>query len=126
MESEQECRESYDGHLASVPDLETNYFLVSLMSTNAFIGGYKGADGHWQWTDGSFMDYTNWIPGTPDNNGGWENYIEIFFYYGRGFWNDMTNKHKHTVYHGFICQVEKSCGSTCEGFKFNPFMLLWP
>ena len=105
MESEQECRESYDGHLASVPDLETNYFLVSLMSTNAFIGGYKGADGHWQWTDGSFMDYTNWIPGTPDNNGGWENYMEIFFYYGRGFWNDMTNEHKHPGYHGFICQV---------------------
>ena len=106
-ESESECRSFFGGHLASVHDLKTNGFLFSLITTNAFIGGYKKADGRWCWTDGTTMDYLHWHQGQPDNVGGEENYMEIFYYFGKSFWNDMNLVHKHTeVKHGFICQVE--------------------
>ena len=113
-ESESECRSFFGGHLASVHDLKTNDFLFSLMMPNygnAFIGGYKKADGQWYWTDGTTMDYLHWhqdnINKMPDNVGGEENYMEIFYTFGRSFWNDMNLVHKHPeVKHGFICQVE--------------------
>ena len=82
-------------------------FLFSLMTTNAFIGGYKLSNGKWYWTDGSNMDYVHWYRGQPDNQGGRENYMEIFYFYGRSFWNDMDLVHKHPeIKHGFICQVQ--------------------
>ena len=104
-ECEAKCN-TFGGNLASIHDLKTNDFLFSLMPTNAFIGGYKKSDGKWYWTDGSPMDYTHWYTGQPDNRKGVENYIEIFYSYGKSYWNDMSLVHLHPqVKHGFICQV---------------------
>ena len=57
------------GDLASVPDQKTNNFLVSLISSRAFIGGSQDSSGQWSWTDGSPFTFTHWAPGNPSGDG---------------------------------------------------------
>ena len=66
--------EANSGHLASVPDRETEDFLVGLAKNfsgstclgplelgSLWLGGYReGGDEEWQWNDGSSWNYTNW------------------------------------------------------------------
>jgi hypothetical protein len=73
------------GHLATMASAEENQFVFDLsldlgiwhVSTiwyiGPWIGGYQqdGAeepDGGWAWITGESWDYTDWLPGQPDNN----------------------------------------------------------
>ena len=62
------CR-NLGGGLASVPDEETNIFLVTLINRTSFIGGVIDVSGLWRWTDGTPFNYTNWQPGQPSGDG---------------------------------------------------------
>ena len=57
------------GDLASVPDQKTNNFLLTLISSRAFIGGTRNSSGQWSWTDGSPFTFTHWAPGNPSGDG---------------------------------------------------------
>ena len=78
--------------LVSIPNKETNDFLITLTQEPSWIGGYRKSDGMWGWTDGSPWTFSNWSPGEPNNSGGSENFVEINFSYGSyrgvGLWND--------------------------------------
>ena len=56
-----------NGHLASVPDQETNDFLLTLVSDEyVWIGAHDAdSEGEWQWSDGTQWAYTNWDGGQP-------------------------------------------------------------
>ena len=55
-----------NGHLASVPDQETNDFLLTLFSDEyVWIGAHADSEGEWQWSDGTQWAYTNWDGGQP-------------------------------------------------------------
>ena len=95
------------GDLASVPNQETNDFLVSKIRSPAFVGGMKL--GNWTWSDGSAFTYTNWGNGQPSGDGA---VFEITFgqdWTDDGTWNDLTtgnlsayNKHalcQHNIFH---------------------------
>ncbi|PAV78163.1 hypothetical protein WR25_26180 isoform A [Diploscapter pachys] len=74
-DARQYCRDkSYD--LASIHDLYVNNFLakeagIELDSTYNFyyIGLNKISLQNWQWTDGTSVDFTNWLAGEPSGSG---------------------------------------------------------
>ena len=110
------CR-AESGHLASIPDKETEDFLVGLakkkqpgISIGLWIGGYrKNGDSEWQWNDGSPWSYTNWARGEPNNTRGREHHLELWW--DTPGWNDEhghspngnTPRH-HTKLNGYFCQ----------------------
>ena len=59
----------HQGHLASIPNEETNHFLTSLgqsLRRKIWVGGYWNGDG-WHWSDGTPWQYQSWLPGEPNN-----------------------------------------------------------
>ena len=93
------------GHLASIPDQETNDFLASLSSGYTWIGGRRLEAGQdvWGWSDGSEWSYTNWGRGQPDNVGGKQNHLAIN-HGGVGKWDD--GKNGQSINRGYICQKD--------------------
>ena len=93
---------SMGGDLASVPNQETNDFLVSIIRSSAFVGGMKL--GNWTWSDGSTFTYTN----QPSGDGA---VLEMTFgrdWTDNGTWNDVStslpgfNKHalcQHNIFY---------------------------
>ena len=120
--------EANSGHLASVPDRETEDFLVGLaknysgptgsschhglwpglnfsgLTRSLWLGGFRedaGKNGRWeewQWHDGSPWNYTNWARGEPNNAGGREHHLELRW--DQKSWND---EHQKKLI-GYICQ----------------------
>ena len=98
------------GHLATMASVEENQFVFDLslgsgiwhISTvwyvGPWIGGFQqdGSEepaGGWTWITGETWDYTNWMPGQPDNNSPPENENRLVFW-GEGTitptWNDYV------------------------------------
>ena len=97
----------HGGHLASVHSDAENVLVgrvVGCCTGNYWIGLHKG-NGHWQWTDGTPVDYFHWAAGEPNN---WkklnENYVSVWPREQR--WNDDTNKGEGVRYS--VCQWTQS------------------
>ena len=109
------CR-AESGHLASIPDKETEDFLVGLakkkqpgISIGLWIGGYrKNGDSEWQWNDGSPWSYTNWARGEPNNTRGREHHLELRWDNPGGVcrkeWHCWNDQH-HEKRNNYICQI---------------------
>jgi len=87
------------GHLASIHSIQESNFIQEMFensATGAWIGGVdRNHDGLWEWTDGSFFDFSNWSSNQP--NGG-----EYFILLGRdGEWRDWTA----SGVSNYICQI---------------------
>ena len=68
-EARQFCTDN-GADLASIPDEETNDFVLSLISSRTFIGGVlDSSSGAWTWTDGTLFSFTNWAIGQPSGDG---------------------------------------------------------
>ena len=103
------------GHLASIPDRETERFLHSFvrkekdlldcgvwLSWSLWIGGYReDGDEEWQWHDGSPWNYTNWARGEPKNSEGRDHHLELIWPVSQSYWNDET---EYGIWNGYICQ----------------------
>ncbi len=76
------------GHLAVIPNAQTNTLLANALSSGwAYIGFTdEVTEGTFLWVDGSPVTYTNWNAGEPNNAGGGEDYATIAF---NGTWNDV-------------------------------------
>ena len=59
---------TFGGQLASIPNVETNNFLLSIIKHRTFIGG-SAVPLPWTWTDGTSFTYTNWASGEPSGDG---------------------------------------------------------
>ena len=72
------------GHLVSIHSQDENDFVTASGGAGAYIGATDAAaEGTYVWTDGTPLDYTNWLPGEPndftgedcaqinDSSGGW-------------------------------------------------------
>ena len=46
---------------------------------------------HWEWSDGSPWEFTNWAPGEPNNAGNQEDRVQM---YRHGTWNDLGRGHR--------------------------------
>ena len=95
------------GHLASVNNVAENQFLLDAFCSGAdskrvlWIGlTDDGNEGHFRWTSGEPLTYTNWFTGEPNNKaigGGAENFVSFNWNFAlpeatastpRGTWND--------------------------------------
>ena len=84
--------QSLNGHLASIEDQKTNDFLGGKLTFHYeyFIDGTDdGDEGQWTWNStGKELEYTNWLPGQPDNFKGREHCLTLRGHYYNSLWND--------------------------------------
>ena len=85
---------SLGGNLITINNSsESDYITTTYMAnaTNAYYIGLNSAasQGNWVWTSGETSDYSNWAPGTPNNQP-----IERYSIIGiiTGWWDDWTNQ----------------------------------
>merc|ERR1739842_20097 len=76
-----ECSSTFSSILVSIPDEETNNFLVTLSEQKSWTGGRRNEldPNRWEWLDGTAFSFTKWNGNQPDNTGNLENRIEINF-----------------------------------------------
>jgi hypothetical protein len=90
--------ESLGGYLATITSQKENDFITTNLISNpafqqgVFLGGTDASEeGVWQWVTGETWNYTNWIPGEPNNSHDDEDYLamDVVNNDGRlGKWND--------------------------------------
>ena len=98
------CRWS-GGDLVTIDDAAENGFVVSMISSNSWIGANDIAtEGVWTWSDGTPWSYSNWSSGEPNNSKN-EDCAEL---YPAGTWNDKSCGN----YLNFVC--ERSNTPRCE------------
>ena len=77
QEAHDRCR-TFGAHLASIPSMNVNRFVSSILSQpedgGYWIGGTK-QQGLWTWGDASQWNYANWAEGEPNGNN--ENCVEL-------------------------------------------------
>lgn len=108
--------ENLGGHLATITTKQEQDFIESLIgnSTKSFywLGGTDEAhEGDWKWVTGESFDYSNWVPGEPNNGySGTEHYLGIVkdsIYWSDAFgkWNDFQNGNSREFpITGIICE----------------------
>ena len=89
----------WGGHLTSITSEEEQKHVMELCKKEpCWIGGrrkepHKGngpGPEHWEWSDGSPWEYTNWGEGQPDNSEGREDRVHIADWWGPSMkWNDI-------------------------------------
>jgi hypothetical protein len=93
------------GHLVTINDQAENDWVFNTFanwnaSAKGIWLGYNdlAVEGTFVWTSGQTPAYTNWSPGNPSNDTGWdpngENVVHMYGYgsqYGPGQWNDTVN-----------------------------------
>ena len=111
-EEAKEFCESMGGHLVVITSKEENDALWAFANTvgnnSAFIGlSDSKNEGTWEWVTGEALTYTKWAEGQPDGYTPEENYAELAFNQGYGFWNDYAfDTHDGVEKTGFICEWE--------------------
>jgi hypothetical protein len=93
--------ESLDGTLAVIKNADEQKWVFSTFAAydgtnrNLWIGLRRNfPGGPLVWVTGEKIDYSNWEPGQPDNNGGNESYVHLFGNVGNkvpGVWNDLAD-----------------------------------
>jgi len=89
------------GHLATIHSAAENEFVFALTGDSSkwpnyvgpWIGGFQPEGScepacGWRWVNGEPWDWTNWIPGEP-NDGCWTNEMAVAFNLRSSGWNDM-------------------------------------
>ena len=102
IEAKEYC-ENLGGHLVTISNQEEDVFVSSLIKDVGvfpvyWIGGVK-ENGSWVWVTGEEFGYTNWAAGEPNNEGGYENYLQHW-----GEWNDCILESSSNTLTGIICE----------------------
>ena len=92
------CKESKPtANLVSIPDMTTNAFVQSMVSSRSWIGLQK-INGHWVWPDGTKATYLPWDTEYANPSGDGPS-VEIW---ADGTWNDLSSNSKR----GAVCQYD--------------------
>ncbi len=86
-----------NGHLVTITKAEENDFIFKQIKGSGYspwIGLSSTRPGRFRWVNGEDVDYTNWAPGEPNNDGGNRNNVfepYVRFSEGYGTWNDQRS-----------------------------------
>ena len=107
--AEEECKKSWNGHLASIAHNNEQAFIQSHLDATTqddahyWIGLRDfGENGHFTWTDDSNVRFTNWAHGEPNNPIGYPQTC-VQMYRNNGLWNDDKCESEG----GFACKFER-------------------
>lgn len=105
--------EHLGGYLATITSEEEQSIVEDLIANGSkrayFLGGTDAeSEGSWKWVTGEKFSYEYWLESQPDNNEGFENYLEIVrkdpaVSDTRNAWND-TGIYRSNI--GFICEFD--------------------
>ena len=100
-----------NGDLASAPDIETSQFLAAMTNDLVWIGGQKGSDGLWMWSDGTPWNFENWDSnsGQPSESAD-ENHL-VLHNADPGLWSDANGEPEKKK---FICQYVPGKSLVCR------------
>ena len=87
--------------LVSIPDLQTNDFVLTLVSWRSWISLEKKHD-VWVWSDGTNATWQHWIPPNPTGDGKYAEIVKDAWAGVPGQWNDLASSHLR----GFVCQYD--------------------
>jgi hypothetical protein len=88
------------GNLATINDAAENAWVFGTFAgfggvTNRFLWiglNDVALEGTFVWANGEPLNFTNWVPGEPNNTGGNENFVAMYpIAFLGGQWNDFTN-----------------------------------
>jgi TolB-like protein len=108
--------EERGGYLATVTSSGEQVFIENLLARDGnkifyWLGGYRGNNRSFQWVTGERFEYTNWMPGEPNNYFGDEDYLQILrtahpnvSSSRLGQWNDANHSGSGQHEPGFICE----------------------
>jgi len=85
--------ESNGGYLASIGSAQENSFLSNMLQIQSAWIGLNDIqnEGHFEWTSGEPLTYTNWYVGQPNNYNGTQHCVEIL---NNGSWNDQYGSYQ--------------------------------
>ena len=92
---------NHKADLVSIPDLQTNDFVLTLVSWRSWIGLEKKND-VWVWSDGTNSSWQHWIPPNPKENVQYAEIVKDAWAGVPGQWNSLQNSHLR----GFVCQYD--------------------
>lgn len=113
--------EERGGYLMTITSPGEQTFIENLLAFEGnkrfyWIGGYCTSDRKFQWVTGERFDYTNWMRGEPNNDGGREDKLQIILgdhpnvSNSSGKWNDAFNELNtyNNIWSnlGFICEFD--------------------
>ncbi len=81
------------GYLASINSADENQFLSNMLTIQSAWIGLNDIEneGHFEWSSGEPVSYTNWYPGQPNNYNGTQHCVEIL---NNGQWNDQYGSYQ--------------------------------
>jgi hypothetical protein len=117
------------GTLATITSPAENAFVFSLVNSPIFFNTFNGSGpalggiqppgspepgGGWSWATGELWSYTNWLPGSPDNAGGFINEDRLHFFSSiantpSAMWNDINQN--DTNLGGYVIEVVPEPGA---------------
>jgi len=104
-DAENFCK-SCGGHLASVHS-EEEFEVIKDLSSTFWLGGLKGDDEMWKWTDGTDWDYENWDTEFASKN----NYGIDSRVYVNPVWNhEWRGVPSYSWLFGFVCKYKMDLG----------------
>lgn len=105
-EAKKACEEM-GGHLVTITSKDENDF-VNNLGTSEYRLTWVGltdegrAFRDWQWVTGDGVQFSNWVPGRPDNGFGNEHYVFVYQGKGGGAWDDTTVSYPNIT--GCVCE----------------------
>lgn len=107
--------EGVNGYLATITTKEENDFLFEYMKEQGYNNAYFGLtdsswEGHWEWKNGTDLEYTNWASNEPSGIDG-ANYAKLSTAHPDGTWSDGMFSNSDNNGTAFICEWEGAFSS---------------
>lgn len=106
--------ENLGGYLATIESQDEYNKIVQLANASGrkvlWLGAQKNSNQSFEWITGESFEYSSWLSGEPNNEGGNENCLVMFLVNNQWVWADVPND--LSAYYGadtvgFVCEYDE-------------------